>query len=176
MKPTTSLLFFNFLMISCHSFTFSQFLAGYYFEDNNPCPHNPNTTVNIQPENVTFSAFTSSGTTCYPYPSSFCNSSWQTSSSLDLGEYNQFTITVASGYLMNLSSIQFGNRASSFVLDWHLRSSVDNFSTDICDGTIGTDWYTPLCSFTNLVNISNAITFRFYVTNIDSPSTYWNLD
>lgn len=155
----------------------SQELGLFEFTDESGCPHNPNTTVNVQPSNAVFSAFSTQGTVCYVHNLRFSNSGWNTSSTIDLNEYNQFTITPDNGYVLNLSSIVVGNHTgSATTVNWFLRSSLDNYASDIYAGQTTNDWAFPEIFLVGFTNISAPITFRFYVTNIDSDASYWRQD
>lgn len=170
-------MFIMFLTLSFQSN--SQTLLGEYaFADNGLCPHNPNTTVMAQPANATFSSYTSVGTVCNSGTNfQFGNAGWETGSTVNLTQYNQFTITPSLGYELNLSSIQFGHQSlSSPYCNWHLRSSLDNYATDIFSGQTTENWEYPEYFFTNFNNIVSAITFRFYITDIDANTTRWRQD
>jgi hypothetical protein len=61
---------------------------------------------------------------------------------------------------------------------WHLRSSVDNFSTDLGSGTginVGNANLDDTVYLTNHTNL-NQVTFRFYVTEMLGTTTTWRMD
>lgn len=155
----------------------AQELGMYEFTDNGTaCPHNVNTTVNVQPANATFSAYKSVGTTCAQSNYQFNNSGWETSSTVNLNEYNEFTITAAPGYVINLDTLSFNERTNSATYcNWHFRSSLDNYASDIFSGQTPDFWNYPELYFTGFTNITT-VTFRFYVTDIDASSSTWRQD
>lgn len=152
-------------------------LGTYDFATNGTaCPHNPNTTVISQPTNATFSPFISVGTSCAQANIQFNNSGWETTSTVNTGEYNEFTITANTNYFVNLTSISFGHRTSSTTLcNYHLRSSLDNFAADISSGQTPSSWDYPTVTLTGFTNLSS-VTFRFYVTDIASSADTWRQD
>ena len=92
-----------------------------------------------------------------------CNhEEWNTSGTINLTEYHQFSITANANYILNLSSLSF----TQYTKDedagntrWYLRSSIDNYSTNIATGLALEASQTPnvmlpAASFTG-VNYSN---------------------
>ena len=97
--------------------------------------------------------------------------------------YFQFTITPNSGLNSTLNNITFGSRSTSTGPQaYTLRSSIDNFSSDVATGTLTNNsvWVLRTNS-TNVSSINSApVTFRLYGhSGTGSPSTStpnWRID
>ncbi|MFZ1453539.1 MAG: hypothetical protein WAT20_12615, partial [Ferruginibacter sp.] len=102
---------------------------------------------------------------------------WNETFVIDLDENNRFSLTASPGYRLNLTAISFiqsaTDNANSGNTMWYLRSSLDNFTTDIATGTVTTTSQTPVinlpASFSNIA----AVTFKIYITNIKGSGTKW---
>ncbi|MCW3115000.1 MAG: hypothetical protein JWR18_3396, partial [Segetibacter sp.] len=138
------------------------------------CPNN-NNAVTGQAANVTFSAYTNTGASCVASTTEFINSNWNQSGTINLAEYNQFTVSANSGYVLKLASLSFTHYYSSkSITSWYLRSSIDNYATNISTGSVpSTSQITtvnlPAASFTNIGNV----TFRLYVTGAQNGNANW---
>lgn len=138
------------------------------------CP-NTNNTVSGPAANVSFSAYTNVGATCEPSVSAFENSGLNQLSTVNPGEYNEFTITPSTGYALTLSSLTFNHYSSvKPIANWYVRSSVDGYAENIGSGTItSSNQLVTLslspASFTNI----GAVTFRFYVTGAQTLNAVW---
>ncbi|MCW3082569.1 Ig-like domain-containing protein [Segetibacter sp.] len=146
------------------------------------CPNN-NNTASGQVANVSFGNFTNAGGTCVASLSEFVNKDLNITASISLADYNQFSVTANSGYLLRLSSLSFTHQTSAdpgggVLSQWVLRSSVDNYATNISSGNTVKDAATvsnislPAGVFTNISNV----TFRLYVFTIDKKGTTWMND
>lgn len=180
MNNITTKLKARLILTACISLSVSilsaQELGMYEFTDNGACPHTTTTSVNVQPVNASFSAYTSVGTVCEQSNFHFNNSGWETGSTINLNEYNEFTITAAPGFVINLDTLSFAQRTNSTIFcNWHFRSSLDNFATDIFSGVTPDSWDYPEHYFSGFTNIST-VTFRFYVTDIEASSSTWRQD
>lgn len=154
----------------------SPLIGIYEFTGATGCP-NESPFVTTQPANAMFSDFISIGTTCTAANNVFNMSGWNTAASIDLGEYNEFTITANDCQQMNLTKLTFDHRNSgSGNVTWYVRSSVDNYTTDIATGlsssTIANAVVILGTTFSNL----DQITFRFYVTLAAGSGTTWRQD
>ena len=67
-------------------------LGQYTFMGIAACPVTANA-VTTQPTNAVFSTFSTLGTTCSSTANVFNNSAWNLTATIDLAEYNEFTIT-----------------------------------------------------------------------------------
>ncbi|MBW0176466.1 cadherin-like beta sandwich domain-containing protein [Sediminibacterium sp.] len=96
--------------------------------------------------------------------------------------YFEFTLTPANGYTFTLNGISFGTRSTSTAPQaYTIRSSADNFTTDIVSGSISNNSSWSLKSHTGLTfSASSATTFRIYGYNgTGSPAantTNWRID
>ena len=167
---------FSALLLPC-SIAFAQ-LGTYNFTGFGTCP-NQNPAVNSQPANAVFSNYTNVGSSlnCVPTFDAFQYRHWNTGS-IDLSEYNQFSITANPGYVLNLVSLSFTQVANEYQAGtgWVLRSSLDNYSSNISTGTITTLAQTPSVSLPAAFNSLPAVTFRLYVVNAVTGNTYWSND
>lgn len=134
--------------------------------------------VTAQPLNAVFSDYTSSGTSCSAAGNVFSNSGWNTTPTIDLGEYNDFSIQANDCSTLELNRIIFTHRISGSggTPTWTLRSSVDNYTADLATGT-------PLITDkTDTINLSAAfdaltqVSFRFYITNMGAAGSTWRND
>jgi len=152
----------------------------YEFTDVANCPVVANN-VTAQPANATFGPFTNNGSNCASTANVFNNTAWNTAAAIDLNQYNQFSISGNECYNLNLAKIAFNHRTSSTggtpVI--YLRSSLDNYATDI--DTIASAWNGNVmlddtislpASFANV----HAVTFRFYVTSMATNTSTFRMD
>ena len=155
-------------------------LGLYEFTGVAACPVVANT-VTTQPLNALFSTFTNQGASCSPTASVFSGSSWNMAPTIDLTEYNEFTLTADSCKALNLYKFYFQHRTSSTggTPTWALRSSLDNFATNVGTGLSGNNANLMLsdtvilpASFLGL----NAVTFRIYLIGIASNTATWRVD
>ena len=137
--------------------------------------------VTTQPASATFGPFTATGVTCAMAGNVFNNSDWNMTSSVDLAEYAQFTLKPASCHSVSLTTLSFLHRPSMSGMNptVHVRSSRDNFAADVFTATIVTpntneNVSTPLgAAFSN---ITDSVTFRFYITSIGAAGATYRLD
>ena len=92
----------------------------------------------------------------------------------DANAYLQFSLTPNGGYKLNLSFIAMkirrsttGTAAGSGPNTWSLRSSIDNYASDIATGTLTMDASTAInVSFpSGYTNLSSTVAFRLYGYN-----------
>jgi hypothetical protein len=152
-------------------------LIGIYeFTGAAACP-NLNVNVTAQPTTGVFSAFSSMNTGCIAAANVFNNDGWNTTATIDLSEYNEFTLTANDCQEMTLSKLTFDHRNSgSGNVTWIVRSSVDNFATNVATGqsssTVANQEVTLGAEFSGL----SSVIFRFYVTNAAAAGTTWRQD
>ncbi|MCY7309444.1 MAG: hypothetical protein LH619_01580, partial [Chitinophagaceae bacterium] len=158
-------------------------LGIYNFTGAGACP-NQNPAVTTQPSNAVFSNFSNTNTTCAATTDQFVSIGWNTGNSIDLTRYNDFTITPVVNYGLTLTSLSFthsvdenGGGSGSGNTAWILRSSLDNYATNIATGSANTGAQTPVVtlpsgSFSNI----GAVTFRLYLTEIKINTTAWSID
>jgi hypothetical protein len=133
------------------------------------------------PANVTFSNFEAQGTACAAGGGVFNRSGWNTTAVLDLNQYNQFTVSGANCTNLNLAKLALNHRTSSTggTPTIYLRSSLDNFATDV--DTIASSWNGNVALADTVVlpaafaNVSS-VTFRFYVINQATSTSTLRMD
>ncbi|WP_293890837.1 YDG domain-containing protein, partial [Flavobacterium sp.] len=104
--------------------------------------------------------------------------------SLTASAYFAFTVTPASGYNFTLTGISFGSRSTSSAPQaYAVRSSLDNYATDIATGTLVNNSVYALK--TNTVSVTgngnaNPVTFRIYgyggTTTAGLNTVNWRID
>ena len=149
----------------------------YEFTQASACPVTA-VDVTAQPSFATFSSFSSSGTTCAAANNVFNNSGWNTNASFDLGEYNEFSIDANNCFALDLNKLIFTHRisASGGTPTWTLRSSLDNFTTDIASGFPLTTDKIDTITLNSAFDAVNQVTFRFYITNMAQSGSTWRND
>jgi hypothetical protein len=137
----------------------------------NPNSTNPYTTGQIVDANITVSGIgRGSGITGNAGNDRFNATAW-TTAGLDLTDYYEFTLTPTTNYKINLSSFEFTlQRSSTGPVNYALRSSIDNFASDISTGAfpMTATLQTVALSGAAFQNITSAITFRIYGYNAGS--------
>ncbi len=144
------------------------------------CPVTSNL-VTAQPPNALFSPFTNMGVTCSPTANVFSASTWNQSNTIDLNQYNEFSIVADTCVALNLSSVAFNHRTSATggAPTWILRASLDNFTTNIGSGLSGNNGNVMLDDTVALpISFSgiSQVTFRIYLTNIGAAGSTWRMD
>lgn len=153
-------------------------LGLYEFTQASGCPVLANT-VTTQPANASFSVYSNQGGTCVAAANVFNNNTWNTGSNIDLNNYNQFTITPDSCFGLTLTKLSFTHKVSNVntIPVWYLRSSLDNYASNVAFDTITTN---AVLNDTVLLGVSfqniGAVTFRFYITGISTPNATWRND
>ena len=165
------------LLLFVVSSTVNAQMAIFEFTGQDACP-NVNPAVTIQPANATFSNFIAVGPTCDGEENVFKYKDFNTNNNINLSEYLTYTITPNSNYLLKLDSIRFAHVAeeNQSANTWYVRSSLDNYNTDIASGPINVNQQTaliilPSANFNNI----GTVTFRIYVTKMKNGK-FWTLD
>lgn len=156
---------------------FGNQIAIYEFTQAASCPVLADT-VTSQPTQVTFSNYTSNNTTCSAAANVFSNSAWNTTSTIDPTEYNQFSITANGCNSIDINRIIFTHRisASGGTPSWTLASSLDNFTTDLASGDVLTTDQIDTINLGPAFNNVTNVTFRFYITNMALSGSTWRND
>lgn len=152
-------------------------LAQYEFTGN-ACA-TPFLAVTTQPSNATFSDYSAtSGLTCAAGTDYINYSNWNTTGTIDLTQYYSFTVTPNACVEIDANQLKWQHRisASGVAPTIIVRSSVDNFATDLYTTTFATtgvyvneSFYLPASH----LNITSDLEFRFYVINMGSTgATY----
>lgn len=152
-------------------------LGMYEFTQASACPVTA-VDVTTQPANAIFSDFSSLGTNCSASANVFSTSGWNTTSTINPDEYNQFSVAANECFAMDLNRIIFTHRISftGGTPTWILRSSLDNFSSDIATGTAITTDKTDTINLPAAFDLVNQVTFRIYITNMGLGLSTWRND
>ena len=103
---------------------------------------------------------------------------WTAAGTPDVNGYVQFSVSGASGYYLTLTGVTLIQRRSntgtpqgSGPTSWALRSSLDNYATNIITGTMTHDYATATISLpAAFSSIPSAVTFRLYGYNATTAS------
>jgi hypothetical protein len=134
--------------------------------------------VSLQPSFAVFGPYGTSGTSCNAANNVFNNSGWNTTAAIDLTEYNEFSVDALDCYTLDLNKIIFTHRISSSggTPTWTLRSSLDNFTTDLATGMPLTTDKTDTITLGSSFDAVDQVTFRFYITNMAQSGSTWRND
>lgn len=153
-------------------------LGLYEFTQASACPVLANT-VTLQPTNANFSIYSNQGGTCTPAANVFNNNNWSVGSTVNLNNYNEFSIQADQCFVLSLTKLAFTHKVSNVntIPTWHLRSNVDNYASDIASDSITSnvilvDTVLLGLTFSNI----NQVTFRFYITGISTTGATWRND
>jgi hypothetical protein len=149
----------------------------YEFTQASACPV---TAVNVsaQPSFATFSPYGTSGTTCAAANNVFNNSDWNTAGTIDLTEFNEFSIDAADCYTLDLNKLIFTHRisASGGTPSWVLRSSLDNYAADLATGLPITTDKIDTVILGPAFDAVDQVTFRFYIVSMAQSGSTWRND
>ncbi len=154
---------------------------GQYLFTNHVCA-TPVLNATSVASNVTFSDYAAVGAITCAAGTNYINySGWNQTTTVDPAQYYSFTVTPASCYGMNLTELHFLHRvsASGIAPIAHVRSSLDNFATDIATLPItvtATDINeTVMLPSGQFGSVNTAIEFRIYITEMGAAgATYRN--
>ena len=134
--------------------------------------------VTSQPSFAVFSSYSSSETTCAAANNVFNNSGWNANATIDLNEYNEFSINANNCFALDLNKLIFTHRisASGGTPTWTLRSSLDNFTSDIATGFPLTTDKIDTVILGSAFDAVNQVTFRFYITSMAQSGSTWRND
>jgi len=134
--------------------------------------------VTSQPSNAIFSDYSSTGTSCSSANNVFSNSNWNLAATIDLAEYNEFSISANDCSTLDLNRIIFTHRisASGGTPTWTLRSSVDNYTSDLGTGPILTTDKIDTINLSAAFDALTQVVFRFYITNMGTNGATWRND
>lgn len=137
----------------------------------NPNSTDPYTIGQVVDANITVSGIgRGSGITGNAGNERYNATAW-TTSGLDLTDYFTFTLTPAANYKISLTSFEFTlQRSSTGPVNYALRSSIDNFTSDISTAAfpMTAALQTVALSGAAFQDITSAITFRIYGYNAGS--------
>lgn len=155
-------------------------LGIYEFTQPSGCPVTA-TAVTNQPSIATFSAFSSTGITCQAAGNVYNNNGWNTTATIDLTEYVEFSITANECQSLDLDRIAFNHRCSATggTPTWYVRSSLDNYATNLGTGLSGNNNNQNLDDTVTLGSAFDAVsnlTFRLYLTGIGTTGATFRFD
>lgn len=155
-------------------------LGLYEFTQPSACPVTA-TAVTTQPTTATFSVFSAAGVNCQAAGNVFNNNDWNTTTTLDLTEYAEFSVTANDCQSLKLNRVAFNHRTSATggTPTWYLRSSLDNYASDLGTGLSGNNNNTNLDDTVLLGSAFDAVTnvtFRLYLTGIGTTGATFRLD
>lgn len=155
-------------------------LGIYEFTQPSACPVTA-TAVTTQPTTATFGTFSSTGVNCQGAGNVYNNNDWNTTTTIDLTEYAEFSITANECQSLDLDRIAFNHRCSATggTPTWYVRSSLDNYTTDLGTGISGNNNNQNLDDTVILGTAFDAIstvTFRFYLTGIGTTGATFRFD
>lgn len=159
------------------AYTQAQMLGIYQFTGAGACP-NQNEAVTAQPSNAQLVNFSALNVVCNSATDVYNFQGWNTAAAIDLSEYIEFSIFPDPCYRATLDSLifSFRNSPAGGTPDWHLRSSEDNFMTDLATGTSTTTLDSDTIVFPGNFATVNDVTFRFYLTNMGNTAATWRVD
>ncbi len=162
------------------SLSFSQLLGIYQFTGSGSCP-NQSPNVTTQPANSEFDPFSMQNVFCVSTQNVFNTKSWNTTAELNPSEFIQFGLHTISCDRFTLDSLifEYRNTAAGNTPTWHLRSSIDDYATDIASGISST--VPGMLSDTIVFNSPNFslladVKFRFYLTEMGSAGAAFRID
>ena len=149
----------------------------YEFTGHNGCATS-DVAATVNSTNVTFSDYSTVGASCAAGSGFFNNSGWNSTSEIDVNQYNEFTITPDDCIELTLTKLEFLHRTSGSggTPTWTIRSSLDNFTADIATGQSSTSDQTAVVILPTEFDGVGEVTFRFYVTNIGAAGATWRND
>jgi gliding motility-associated-like protein len=142
--------------------------------------------------NLTFGAFTLSGATASAGAGRFAGNNWGTSigAPLDATRYYSVTLTPATNYNVTISALNFTvQHSATGPANYSVRSSLDNYATDLpasssnglitvsgnvfalTTGNVTATNGSTITPGAGFVNLTGAVTFRFYAYNDGSAAT-----
>lgn len=133
--------------------------------------------------NITAGNFTSAGVGLLTFGASGASANgWTTSANIDLTDYFEITISPNSGYTINVSAVNFGERRSGTgIRNYQVRWSIDNFanSTTIATVSVPDDTNERDGSITGLnINVADGQTLkiRWYGYNSEAAGGTWRIN
>ncbi|MBO0360230.1 T9SS type A sorting domain-containing protein [Hymenobacter sp. BT186] len=136
---------------------------------------------NSQPANATFSSMSrGAGITGSAGANTFAATDWSTAA-LDATDYFEFSVQPAIGFRLRLDSLVLDERRSGTgIRDWAIRSSLDNFATNLIAVNVPDDTDTranrKLTLPTSFATLTAPVTFRIYGYNAEAAAGSWRVD
>lgn len=151
-----------FILLFCGYFAQSQNIFINAISDANPSSTNPYVSGQLHDANITVSGISRGpGITPNAGSNRFNAANWNTSATIDLNDYFEFTLTPNANYKINFTAFVYtSQRSATGANSFAFRSSVDGFTANI--GTPTSTGATLSLSGASYQNVTSAITFRFY--------------
>ncbi len=142
--------------------------------DTDPSLSNPYTNLQTKDVNITVSGIgRGSGITANTATNRYNAANWSTTT-LDVNDYFEFTLTPNFGYKIDLASFVYTGQVSTGTPSFAFRSSADGFSTNIgAPVTAGTTISLAAPAYQNL---TGAITFRYYAYGLAATTTTYSIN
>ncbi len=181
-------IFVNLLFWATTASTYAQTtLAQWNFDSSTPVP--TAIATNVSATNATIGSGVGGPTYPAGNPSSgkaFSGTGWNVPA-LDLTKYVEVSLSPANSYSLAIAQLSFDEqRSGTGPTTWSLRSSLDNFATDINTTPTSTTSPTSNGSFTSRVvslsanasfqNVSTPVTFRIYGFGASGAAGTWRFD
>jgi len=140
----------------------------------NPNTANPYTAGQTVDPNITVSGIGRGSGIAGSNANNRYNANGWSTSTIDLTDYFEFTLTPAAGYKIDFTNFVYTSQVSSGTPSHSFRSSVDGFTSDI--GTPSTTGTTISLSGASYQNITSSITFRFYTYGVPLATTTFSIN
>ncbi len=174
MKKLYSAIFIFFLYTFSHT-VFAQYLTFQFAGSDGDEASWPSTYngPSIQPSTITRGG----GVAAIPNGDRFNSNNWTTTTSIDLNDYIEFTITPVSGATVTVSGIQMQHqRSSTGPRSFVIRTSIDGYSTDATNVINIADINTlqnSTFTFTPSISTSSSFKIRIYAYAAETATGTW---
>ncbi|GEM_PF-609616 len=168
-----------FLLFFCHFLSAQNLLTEFSFDGCIKCTQK---SPNYQPQNGNITDIQQYNLTPNSNTGCFSAKNWSTNG-IDLSKYYFFKIHPNNSYLLNLSKIELDeDRTSTGIRHWSIRSSVDNFTTDLLSISIPDNTSTRKNQILDLSNnlafqnLNSEVEFRIYGYEAEKSTGRWYID
>ena len=181
---------YGILLLSCiMSYQVTAQIATYSFGSSSGSE--PTFPADAQPSNASISVMTRGpGITARNFAGGFNARRWPVGGSLGTNDYYEFTLTPDCDFSITLTSLVLDERYDDINADdtynWVVRSSLDNYSSDIAAPFIvnATTAVEPGTTTGNIIdltggtfdNLAQAVTFRLYAYSMQRDDAEWGID
>jgi len=167
------------LLLFCHFLSAQDLLTEFSFDGCAKCTQK---SPNYQPQNGNITDIQQHNLTPNSNTGCFSAKGWSTGG-IDLSKYYFFKIHPDASYRLNLSRIELDeDRTSTGIRHWSIRSSIDNFSTDLLSVPIPDNTSTrknqvlDLSNNLAFQNLNSEVEFRIYGYEAESSAGRWYID
>ena len=138
------------------------------------------TAAHLTPTSVTAGSVI--GSTAFNGNEWYGQDGWPAATAINANAYLQFTVTASPGYSLVLNTVNMtlrrsttGTSAGSGPQNWSIRSSLDNYATDLMTGTLTLNYATVAVGLpSSFQQLLPAVTFRLYGFNQVTTSGGFN--